>query len=561
MNEFIINSQHSKQDLVRVTPMQTRRVFLTRSAGLVASAAVMGVSRGWTMEAGRLSAQNTTAGNQASTASGGGSLLASSPVRITTEWAIDEWNPQNPFIFWGKPLRVQPVLMYAVPQPKQERSWRSWGGVLTDETAAEELARITHELHALALNAEFPLEILQPVKVKSPEEVNAVLQNERDVMLVYPASGSGSLLQKCVSGAGDTVLFVRHRSGPIYYWYEGLSVAYLKTDETDSGSTNPPRLGDTHVEDVVVDDYHDVLWRLRALYGIKNLIGARIVALGGDWGKYVADAPQIAREKYKIDIIDIPYSDIEDRIKSALADSEKMALAEQRTETYLAMPNTTLQTEKHFVVNAFVLYQLFKELMWEHQSPAFTIKDCMSTIIPISKTTACLTLSLLNDEGLLAFCESDFVVIPAGILLRHITGKPVFLHNSTFPHKGIVTCAHCSAPRRMNAERYEPLVLLTHEESDYGAAPKVEIPIGQEVSFIDPDYTTGRWVGMRGNVDDNPFFPICRSQQDVRIQGEWKKLLNEVRDSHWLMVYGDSLNEIGYAARKLNVEWDNISDV
>jgi L-fucose isomerase-like protein len=37
------------------------------------------------------------------------------------------------------------------------------------------------------------------------------------------------------------------------------------------------------------------------------------------------------------------------------------------------------------------------------------------------------TLALLNDEGLIAFCESDFVVIPSGILLHYISGKPVFL--------------------------------------------------------------------------------------------------------------------------------------
>ncbi len=237
-----------------------------------------------------------------------------------------------------------------------------------------------------------------------------------------------------------------------------------------------------------------------------------------------------------------------------------MARAERWAAKYLAMPGTDLKTDRPFVVNAFMLYDIFKDLMEENQAPAFTIKDCMSAIMPMSKTTACLSLGILNDEGLLAFCESDFVIIPAGILMRHITGKPVFLHNSTFPHKGVVTCAHCSAPRRMDAVKYEPTKILTHEESDYGAAPKVEIPVGQEVSFISPEYTRGRWVGMRGNVEDNPFLPICRSQQDVRIQGDWKKLIREARDSHWMMAYGDHLREIGYAARKLGLRWDNVSD-
>ena len=71
-------------------------------------------------------------------------------------------------------------------------------------------------------------------------------------------------------------------------------------------------------------------------------------------------------------------------------------------------------------------------------------------------TTACMPLSWLNDEGYVALCESDFVVVPTGILLHYISGKPVFMHNSTFPHKAIVTCAHCTAPQRMDGKRYEP---------------------------------------------------------------------------------------------------------
>jgi hypothetical protein len=43
-------------------------------------------------------------------------------------------------------------------------------------------------------------------------------------------------------------------------------------------------------------------------------------------------------------------------------------------------------------------------------------------------------------------------------------------------------------------------------------------------------------------------------------QGDWKRLIPEARDSHWMMVYGDYLREAGYAARKIGLTWDNISD-
>lgn len=481
----------------------------------------------------------------------------SSPVPVTVDWARDEWNPHMPFLIWGKPLRVQPILLYATPQRQPERSWRSWGGILTEEAANKEIERITRELKAMAEKAEFPMQIFSPEKAKTEEEARRVLNSEADITIVYAAAGSGSLLATCCPKDGSGIIFVRHRSGPIYYWYEALSVKYLQTDKNSSET----RLGKTHVDDVVVDDCDELLWRLRAQYGVKNLLDSKIVALGGEWGKYAADAPQFARDKFNMEIVNIPYNAIEKRIQNYLNDAKIMAQAEKWTQDYLALPETTIKTDKPFVVNAFMLYKLIKDLMWEHKTPLFTIKDCMKTVIPMAKTTACLSIGLVNDEGLFSLCESDFVALPAGILLRHISSKPVFMHNSTFPHKGVVTCAHCSAPRRMNAKRYEPTEIHTHEESDFGAAPKVKIPIGQELSFISPEYTTGRWVGMRGNVEANPFYPICRSQQDVRIQGDWKKLVSEVRDSHWLMVYGDWLKEIGYASRKLDMRWDNISDI
>jgi hypothetical protein len=84
--------------------------------------------------------------------------------------------------------------------------------------------------------------------------------------------------------------------------------------------------------------------------------------------------------------------------------------------------------------------------------------------------------------------------------------------------------------------------------------------VGQQVTFIDPEYAGGRWVGFRGLIKANPFHEICRTQQDVEIQGHWRKLLGEARDSHWMMAYGDYLKEIGYAARKIGIRWVDLSE-
>lgn len=473
----------------------------------------------------------------------------------------ETWDPERPLVRTGKPLTIQPILMYQVAVKRPATSWKSWGAVQSEEAVGKEATAITQELSTLASQADFPVRVLPLVSARTPEQAAQAHKNDYDAVIVYAASGSGDLLRACWAPRKDrdTILFVRCRSGPAYYWYEALSTKYLQTGPADADRN--PRLdhGGVHVEDVVVDDSDELLWRLRGLYALKNFLGTRIVTLGGPWGKYSPEAPQVARDRYGFEIVDVPYEAIAPRVKAAQQDRDLTARAAQWTDKYLSLANTTLATDKTFIVNTFLLYGVFKDLMREHDAPAFTIRACMGTIMPMAQTTACLVLSLLNDEGLMAFCESDFVIIPAGVLLHYTCGRPVFLHNSTFPHDGIVTCAHCTAPRRLDGTRYEPAKILTHYESEYGAAPKVEMPVGQQVTFIDPEYSTGRWLGFTGIVKSNPAYAICRSQQDVQIQGDWRKLLREVRDSHWMMAYGDHLKPLAYAARKLGIQWTDLS--
>ncbi len=467
------------------------------------------------------------------------------------------WDPDRPFAMVARPLRVQPILMYRLPTPRPQASWKSWGGVQDETQLAEEVARIERELAWLRGRAEFPLEIRPLRKCTDAAGLEGVATSDYEVTLLYACTGPGELLRTCLGLKRDSVVFVRRRSGPVYYWFEALSVRYLDTRE--AGVARPNEGADArpaHVDDVVVDDYEEVLWRLRALQAMANLAATRVLALGGSWGKYAADAPERAQERFGIQIVDMSYDDFAPRLSRARADTALTRQASAWTDRYLRLAGTVLETERGFVERAFVLYQVFKELMDEHQAQAFTIKSCMGTVIPLSETTACLSLGLLNDEGRAAFCESDFVVIPAGLLLHQIARRPVFLHNSTFPAAGEVTCAHCVSPRRMDGRRYEPARIQTHYESDYGAATKVEFPVGQEVTFIDPEYSEPRWLGFKGIVRGNPGYAICRSQQDVEIQGDWKRLVREVRDSHWLMVYGDYLRESGYAARKLGLKWE-----
>ena len=453
-------------------------------------------------------------------------------------------------------LVVQPALCYRIYKHRDATSWRPWGGLLTESDVDEEVARITKELTELAQKAEFPIKVLPVARVSSPSQGAATCKAAADVMLIYGATGGGGDIESLISPERYNLMFVRHRSGPIYLYYEIVHPRILRKTVDEYGQ---PGLT---TRDVVVDDYDDVLWRLRALYALKNTLGSRIVAIGdaSGWGAGGQQAPEIAKETWKMDIIPVSYDDLGKRIQSARADAARVQRAQAEANDYLAQGGVTLKTDLGFVERAFLLTDVFEELMAEADAQAITVNHCMGTIMPISETTACLPLSLINDSGALAFCESDFVVIPSGVLLHHICGTPVFLQDPTYPHHGIVTLAHCTAPRKMDGKHLEKAILLTHFESDYGVAPKVEMRIGQEVTVIDPDFAAKRWLGFRGKIEANPFHAICRSQIDVTIEGDWEKLVEEMVGFHWMLAYGDHRKETGYALAKMGIEWRDISE-
>jgi len=455
--------------------------------------------------------------------------------------------------FQRVPLKVKPILVYSTPRRRPQTSWRAWGAIQTQADTEAEVARIRREQRTIRAEADFPVDFLPVARVRGAQDLSAVRDiSSSDVLLVYAAGGWLDVFQELGKTGKNMIFFCRHKSGPVYLWYEIISPRYLR-QHTDSLAVR----GEDD-DDVVVDSQEEILWRLRALCGLRNTLGTRILAVGGPgaWSQPKGVVPQLVRDIWKYDIQTISYDELGRLIREARADKNAVTKARQQAASYLNSSGTTLETRRRFVENAFLLDHVFRALMRKAGCRAITINGCMGTIMPIAETSACLTLSTLNDAGYLAFCESDFVVIPSGVLLANISGKPVFLNDPTYPHQGVITLAHCTAPRKMDGKSREPARIMTHFESDYGAAPKVEMRRGQKVTNIIPDFASKRWVGLLGEIADVPFMPICRSQIDIRFSCDSRTLARKMHGFHWMTCYGDYLREIGYALKRVNIEWD-----
>jgi len=453
-------------------------------------------------------------------------------------------------------LRVKPVLTYEIPERREQTSWRNWGGIQTKADVLQELDRITNELMLLVAKADFPMEFLPVAGIQNTNNMESITDlNVSDAVILYAAGGWMDILEAFNKTGKPVLIFCRHKSGPVYLWYEIISPRYLR-QHTDKLS-----ISGIDENDVVIDNQDELIWRLRALSGLKNTLDATIVAIGGPdaWAQPQGIVPELVKDKFRLDIKTVSYEELGKLITAARSDNGIVNKAREMTDQYLREGIVRVGTGRHFIENCFILKEVFMHILENYNTRTITINQCMGTIMPLADTSACLTLSLLNDAGYLAFCESDFVAIPAGMLLGNIAGKPVFLNDPTYPHDGIITLAHCTAPRRMDGLKCEPVRLMTHFESDYGAAPKVEMKIGQTVTNIMPDFAFKRNVGMLGKIVDNPDMAICRSQIDISYKCSSKTVAEKMPGFHWITVYGDYMRETEYALKKIGIDFENLT--
>jgi len=441
-------------------------------------------------------------------------------------------------------LVVQPVLTYDVSHRREGRSWRNWGGVQTEEAAKKEATRISQELNELCRSADFGVRALPLAKVADKQQVSTLKTVKADVLLIYAAGGGTDTLNELAALNKSLIIFVRKHSKPYYLWDEIVHSRFLRSH------TDNLRQPNADFNDVAVDDNEEILWRLRALFGLKNILGRRIICIGGPGGWSFPKAPELARERFGLDMVTVPIPELNSMIEAGRKNKELMAQCRQEGKNYLGTSFVSLRTTKEAVTEAFLLRKLFHDLMARSEAFAVTVRGCMGSYAGIMP---CLTLTLTNDAGYMAYCEGDFVVIPSGILMHYICGKPTYLCNPTYPHKGRMLFAHCTAPRRMDGKSLEPVEIVTHYESDHGAATHVAFRKGQVLTIIKPDFEAKHWLALTGKIIDTPWLPTCRAQVEVELGADTQEVLQNLRGFHCMLAYGDYTREVAYAAKKVGI--------
>lgn len=124
--------------------------------------------------------------------------------------------------------------------------------------------------------------------------------------------------------------------------------------------------------------------------------------------------------------------------------------------------------------DAAIMYLALASLCKEEHLDAVTVK-CFD-LLSSCKTTACLALALLNDNGKIAGCEGDIPSICTMLAIYKALGRPSFMANpaSIDSDNLSIDFAHCTIPTVM----VESCTLPSHFESGIGIGINGEVPLG-----------------------------------------------------------------------------------
>ncbi|MGB9828398.1 MAG: hypothetical protein ACPLSM_07765 [Thermosphaera sp.] len=292
------------------------------------------------------------------------------------------------------------------------------------------------------------------------------------------------------------------------------------------------RNGFKHVVKLVepVEKTAEVLEKvLRIANVIDRFRNARFGLIGGvsDWLVYSKLSPETLREKLGSEIVEIPVKALVKEYESAGPVEDFHGVWEKAAEVHVP---------RHEVEKALKMYVAVKSIIENYGLSGISIK-CFD-IIPLTGTTACLALSLLNSNGFPASCEGDLPLLVSMAMGEWISGKPVFMGNPSFIENNEVVIAHCTSPL---IGRY---LLHTHFETGRGVGVRVDYPVGGKVTVyrVDSDLEEVR-IGVGTILAHEWSESWCRTQVRIRLSNPLM-IVEEPIGNHYALLLGDYGSEL-----------------
>ncbi len=258
--------------------------------------------------------------------------------------------------------------------------------------------------------------------------------------------------------------------------------------------------------------------------GFRALSNLTIGLIGGESPWLISSHVnrEYLQKRYSVGFKDIPVEDLIERFKlEETNDSDSVRLIEsliRNREDFIAEDS---------IRDAVKMYNAINYLCLKHNLDAFTIK-CFDLLKPCT-ATACLALSIMNDNGIIAGCEGDIPSLWSMIIAKVICDAPSFMANPSSIDRVDMSIdfAHCTTPLSIG-KSYK---LTTHYESGIGIGVAAKVNLGKFTLFKCGGENLDKFYLFEGEVIQNTSVKErCRTQ--IKFKFKHKEDLDRYLESY-----------------------------
>ena len=281
---------------------------------------------------------------------------------------------------------------------------------------------------------------------------------------------------------------------------------------------------------------------------VARLRGKRVGVIGQPSGWLIASNVDYGAmsDRWGVEMIDIPLDEVVKGYESVTDDE-----VQDITDEFITRATGIKEPSRDEVVKAMRLYRAVKGIVERYRLDAFTL-NCFD-LIPTTRTTGCVALALLNQEGIPAGCEGDEQTLLTMLAVQAATGEVTFMAN---PSKILdnaaheMVFAHCTIAPSMT----DSYIVRDHYESLSGVAVEgIFQPMDMTVVKCG-GRTMERYFISRARLLECTTNPnMCRTQLHLRLDEPLDYFLERSIGNHHVIVRGDHVEKLETVFQQLSV--------
>ena len=276
-----------------------------------------------------------------------------------------------------------------------------------------------------------------------------------------------------------------------------------------------------------------VLIHHQAFAAKRSLKGKKIGVIGTPSSWLVASHVDylLAGQRWGVNYQDFSLKEVVKRFRATTDDEIGVEASLVATHCH-----SCTETTPENLLRAMRLYKAIHSMCDDYQLDALTF-SCFSLVNEL-KTTGCLALSLLNEEGIPAGNEGDLQAIMTLLMTKELTHTPGFIANPTFIDEKTneISLAHCTISPSMT-EKY---TLRPFEDTGMGVSVQGTMPTGEVTLFKCGGECLDEYFVSPGYLNDNINDTHAhRTQIKIKMDKPVSYFLNNPLGNHHIVIRGN----------------------